>query len=426
MDESIRDLLVRGIAAAKAKEKHEARFYLEWVLRLDPPLDQRVEAWFWLSEVCDDLKEKRSCLEEVLAYQPGHQPARRSLAILDGRLDPDEIVDPDHLTSEKVENNQPLLSRSFTCPRCGGRMVFQPDGLSLACEYCQGGQQISRQISSQDQPGTRGDFTIAMATARGHTSLVDTRSFDCKACGAIFLLSPQVVSLTCPYCASVYVIETAENRTLIPPDLLIPFSFAQAQASRLLSDWIKVNNLEIAPTGLYGLYLPVWRFTLSARLADTEQDQGNNESPHSYARDIFLLQDIMIPASLSLPDIRADFFQQFDIRQALLYDPGYLADWPAETYQISLSDASLKARWQMIEHLSSEKGKTIHSSNGSQSKTSLDLLIQSYQLILVPVWIACLDNHERTLTLVLNGQNGVIFTDRPLRKGWLSRLAKAI
>jgi Zn finger protein HypA/HybF involved in hydrogenase expression len=418
MDESIRDLLVRGIAAAKVNEKIEARFYLEWALRLDPPLDQRVEALFWLSEACDDSREKRGYLEEVLAYQPGHQPARRSLAILDGRLDPGEIVDPDILPAEKSADSQPLQSISFTCPQCGGRMVFQPDGLSLTCEYCESGRQIIRQAGRE----TGRDFTVAMATARGHTHPVDTRSFECKACGAVFQLSPQVISLTCPYCESVYVIESAENRATIPPDLLIPFSLDRSQAHILLSDWIKANDLEKVPARLYGIYLPVWHFTLSGRWPDTEKDQQKNERLLSYHRDIFLLKDVIIPASTSIPGIKADFFQHFDLKHAAPYDPAYLADWPAETYQISLSDASLQARWQLIEQLNAESGLTIRSSNGSQGTTSMDLLVQSYQLILVPAWIAHLNNQGQPLKLVVNGQDGKIFTDQPLRSGWLSRL----
>lgn len=63
MSESVRDLLVRGVAAAKDGAKDEARFYLEWALRLDPSDEQRIKAWLWLGEVCDDLAQKRNYLD---------------------------------------------------------------------------------------------------------------------------------------------------------------------------------------------------------------------------------------------------------------------------------------------------------------------------------------------------------------------------
>ena len=78
MSESVRALLVRGVAAAKtgqARDKEEARFYLEWVLRRDDATsDQKASAWLWLSQIEDDPKKKRDCLENVLAWDPANSP----------------------------------------------------------------------------------------------------------------------------------------------------------------------------------------------------------------------------------------------------------------------------------------------------------------------------------------------------------------
>ena len=93
MSEAARELLVRGVTAARANSEEEARFHLEWVLRTDADLEQKTEAWYWLSRLARDPSERRACLENVLAGCPGHPEARRDLAILDGRLDPAEIVD---------------------------------------------------------------------------------------------------------------------------------------------------------------------------------------------------------------------------------------------------------------------------------------------------------------------------------------------
>src|SRR5512136_3250993 len=98
MSETARELLVRGVAAAKtgqARDKEEARFYLEWVLRSgDGASDQKAAAWLWLSQIEDDPQKKRDCLEHVLAWDPANVAARRGLAILDGRLKAEDIFDP--------------------------------------------------------------------------------------------------------------------------------------------------------------------------------------------------------------------------------------------------------------------------------------------------------------------------------------------
>lgn len=92
-----RDLLVRGIAAAKAGGKDEARFFLEKFLRLDPPMEMRTEAWRYLAEITDHPSEKRDYIGRILAFDPTDGSARRALALLDGRLDPADIVNPDRV-----------------------------------------------------------------------------------------------------------------------------------------------------------------------------------------------------------------------------------------------------------------------------------------------------------------------------------------
>src|SRR5438046_101481 len=96
MSNSAGDLLIYGEAAAQANSRDEARFYLEWVLRSDADLEQEADAWYWLSRIADDPSEKRNCLENVLAASPNYPEARRDLAILDGQLNPKEIVDTFH------------------------------------------------------------------------------------------------------------------------------------------------------------------------------------------------------------------------------------------------------------------------------------------------------------------------------------------
>src|SRR5450830_509938 len=99
-DDASHDILVNGIAAFRAKEYDLARHYLEWYLRLDPPLEKRMDA----------------------------------LTLMDGKLDPAQIVHPDRITTVSTpETPEAADARRFACPNCGGRMVFTPDGQGLAC-----------------------------------------------------------------------------------------------------------------------------------------------------------------------------------------------------------------------------------------------------------------------------------------------------
>ena len=95
--QSVRDLLVRGVAAAKSGDEEEAFYYLERVLLTESSDEERAKAWLWLSSLYDEPGARRKCLQQVLAHQPQNVLARRGLAVLDGRLDPDDIIDPDKL-----------------------------------------------------------------------------------------------------------------------------------------------------------------------------------------------------------------------------------------------------------------------------------------------------------------------------------------
>ena len=137
------DLLSRGRAAAKSGEKAEAVRYLERCLAQDAASDVRMEALYWLSEASDDLKVKRDCLEEILANNLGDARARRKLALLDGKLKVEEIVDPDHIPAPPMRSAPEAVAQAFICPKCGGRRVFAPDGQTLVCEYCEQQEKVS-------------------------------------------------------------------------------------------------------------------------------------------------------------------------------------------------------------------------------------------------------------------------------------------
>ena len=130
MSESARDLLVRGIAAARAGYAEEARWYLERVLRTDTTGEQRRDTYVWLSDISKDAASKRKHLENAFAEAPHDPDIRRRLAILDGRLNPNEMVQHGIPTAPRAEPGPSL------CPECGGPLIFTADGTERQCERC--------------------------------------------------------------------------------------------------------------------------------------------------------------------------------------------------------------------------------------------------------------------------------------------------
>ncbi len=90
-----KELLRTGILNAKNGDKESARRYLDRAIYISNDHEVLAEAWFWISQVLEDQAEQRKALENCLTHDLHHARARRALAILEGKLKADEIVDPD-------------------------------------------------------------------------------------------------------------------------------------------------------------------------------------------------------------------------------------------------------------------------------------------------------------------------------------------
>jgi len=395
----------------KTGDRAAARRYAERALLTVDDVETRVKASFILSQVTDDPKEKRDLLETVLAYDRTHAEARRALAILDGKLKPEDIVDADNLPAQSTEQAR---ADRFTCPKCGARRVFAPDGHSLLCENCGYNDSLA-----MDGEADESDFFTAMATAKGHRKPVAMQVFHCQGCGAEFILALGVISATCAYCDSPHVVRLGQSRELIEPEGVIPHAFTQKQAIQLLVKWVEQNKLKPGRKVDFprGVYLPLWTFDLggairySGNMVETDDDPfGQRQRRVVRMTDEYpvLVNDWPIPASQKIVARFARLLPTFDLTAVKPYDPRYLADWPAEVYDISMSNASLEARSQVFaqyrERLPSEQLSQLTNINLS----SAGMAIESFKLVLLPVWMTEIPLDGKTLPLLINGQNGKI------------------
>ena len=418
-DSDTRDLLVRGIAAAKAKETGEASFFLKWLMRLDPPAEERVEALYWLSEICTDPAEQRGYLEEMLANDQGEPRARRMLAILDGKLNSAEIIDPDRLAQPAPQEPAQTGADRFTCPHCGGRMTYTPDGQSLTCESCESRQHLVQPAGGAGEV-KEDDFVVAMATARGHLQPSTLHTFTCQGCGAVFILPPDQVTVTCPYCCSNYAVKQPQTQSTIAPEGVIPFSVNELEALQNFRAWLEaepaVGPTKVAPG--QGMYLPVWSFSIDGKITwrGTQSSHGlwlpvEGEEP-------VLFDNVLVLATRRLPDSLRPAIYRFDLAQLVPYDDRYLASWIAETYQVPVAEASLDARQFILE----QEKKVVLGKQTAQVRdlilNSANIQVEAYKLVLLPVWLTHYTLGDKQFRVLINGQNGEVFGEHPETGMW--------
>ncbi|MBM3123990.1 MAG: hypothetical protein FJZ87_02835 [Chloroflexi bacterium] len=412
-----KDLLRTGIIEAKAGNREGARRYLDRAIYMAGTHEVLSEAWFWMAEVTDEAGDKRKALENCLSHDLRHARARRALAILDGRLKADEIIDPDRLPPAS-EGLRRADARRFMCPKCGGRMSYAPDGQKLVCEYCSRGQALS------SGPAVEKDFLLAMATARGHGRPLQEQVFHCNGCGAEFILPPKLISAACVYCDSPHVVSLEKTRDLLAPDGIIPHAFTQKRAVKLLIQWVEQNDLqpEKQVDLPRGLYLPLWTFDIggevdyTAEVAKSDEDTTPPLNPRypvpTSIEDKYpvMMDDLPLPASRKTSAVLLKLIPAFDLTSAKPYDPRYLASWPAEIYDVPMAEASLDARSQAYQQTLREMPDRLSPMHILHT-SSASLAVDSFKLILIPIWMTEIPFGGREHLVLINGQNGNVASD---------------
>jgi uncharacterized CHY-type Zn-finger protein len=414
MSDSTRDLLVRGIAAAKAGDKKEAFFYLEWALRLEPPLHQKIDAWYWLSEVSTDIHVQREFLEKIVINDASDGRARRKLAILDGKLDPDEIIDPNLISQASHPDPRESSIERFTCSQCGGRMTYTADGQSLLCEYCESRHWLA-QAAGKSSSVQESDFHVAMATKRGHIHPIWAHSVTCGGCGAVFILEAGQVSHVCPYCLTPYALDQIHDVEIVPPDGIIPLVLSEDQASKYFTTWLEreMPDFVCEKSTLQLVYLPVWTFDLGGQVSWNCQIKKDRKWVQLNGQEIVYHNDMPILATRHLLEVLHPALSGFDLSKLVDFDRRYLAGVKAENYQISAGDASLVARKIALDD-QREKILSKISSQVSQFRIdSTKIIVEAFRLAYIP---ACLVQYEiagKNYHGMINGQTGDVQMQRP-------------
>ena len=131
---------------------------------------------------------------------------------------------------------------------------------------------------------------------------------------------------------------------------------------------------------------------------------------------------VLVAASARLSPECAEELRTFDLKQAVPFDERYLADWPAETYQISVGDASLEARRWTYEFEKQSVRQRMLRRVRDLSFHSLGIAIEAFQLVLLPLWLGHYNLNGNRFEVVVNGRSAAVRGQRP--QNWLEKLLK--
>ena len=327
----------------------------------------------------------------------------------------------------------------FACPACGGEAHWHPGRQTLVCPYCG-----TESDAPAGDPGTivEHDLAGALRSLAGQRRgwQTDRRSVRCQSCRAVSVLDPARQAQNCEFCGSAQLVPYEETEPAFAPQSVVPFKLTAADARARIRAWY--GKLWFAPNALkrkaltdtvHGIYLPYWTFDArvnahwtaeSGRYHYTDrtvhhggrgQTQRVREirwSPAAGSLEHFF-DDDLVCASVGVHPRLLRGIEPFPMQALRPYDPGYVAGWVVERYQVPLPQGAERSRAQMNQQLVALCAARVPGDTYRNLHVRADWRDQTFKHVLAPVWLMSYDYGRRSYQCVINGASGAIRGEYP-------------
>lgn len=406
------------------------------------------DPWIWLSATTDDKTERLDHLENAVILEPAHPLARDALAIAQGAVS---------LAKGSQKPGKRSEAKVADCPRCGGELHYGPGATAVRCEYCDHRLELQRTNLIDGKATLLGDLQL-QRRLRGQTWKEVKRVVHCQACGAHLTMN-HYLAKQCVFCGSTSVLAEDSQQAFEQPDGFLPFGLDERQAitaigkaqrstSQRLKSWWAGQKQEIV--GLQALYLPFWVFdgfvevrapvvrrsehgasgdrlttaweaAMARGLADSSNRRGQLDRPpltgsSTLAKQLMMFDNLVYSAMDFPPAWLLKQLLPYRLRAVVPYEPRLLANWPAalyhrdvevvvqEAYNLMLAKAVWRKRSLMLSQ----------ASDYAQLRQTFQVTTVTYQLILLPVWVALARREKEQRLVLVNGQTGRVVFSSPL------------
>jgi Zn finger protein HypA/HybF involved in hydrogenase expression len=322
----------------------------------------------------------------------------------------------------------------FHCPACGAEANWNPARQALICPYCGVESPATLQVRGADTVIIEHDLAVALRaipdSARGWQAT--KTSVRCQSCQAISVFDPSAVGGRCEFCGSTALVPYDQVKDSFRPESLLPLKVSESQARDLIRAWYgrqwlapnRFKGQSLTDT-VKGIYLPYWTFDAKADARWTAEAgtyyyvRENNRSVRrvtwrpasgelSHAFD-----DELVCASVGVDGAKLRKIEPFPTDSLVPFDPGYLAGWTVERYQIDLVAAAERSRQQMQAELRSLCGRQVPGDTYRNLIVDATFTDQTFKHILAPVWLVTYVYGPKSYQVVVNGVTGEIAGSRP-------------
>jgi DNA-directed RNA polymerase subunit RPC12/RpoP len=330
---------------------------------------------------------------------------------------------------------EPVTARpEYHCPSCGAEAHWSPARGALVCPYCGTASKATLETRGTDTVIVEHDLVAALRgipdSARGWQAA--KTSVRCQSCQAISVFDAGRVGQRCDFCGSAALVPHEQVKDAFRPESLLPLRVAEPQARERIRGWF--GSLWFAPgrfaaraltDTLKGVYVPYWTFDARADASWTA------EAGHYYHVEVngrrerrvrwtpaagslaHVFDDELVGASRGVPPGLLRGVEPFPTDALVPYDPGYLAGWVVERYQIDLVEAAEQSRSRMDSRLRELCSRQVPGDTQRNLHVRASYSAQTFKHILAPLWLATYAYGGRVRQVVVNGVTGKVAGDRP-------------
>jgi hypothetical protein len=317
----------------------------------------------------------------------------------------------------------------YHCPACGAEASWNPAKQALICQFC--GTESPAELKQRDAATVVVEHDLAEALraipdeARGWRA--EKTSVRCQSCQAVSVFDASKVGQRCDFCGSTQLVPYEQVKDAFTPESLLPLQVDEPKARDLIRSWYR--NRWFAPNKLRSkaltdtvkaVYLPYWTFDAHAFASWTAEsgtytgkDRKNIRWTPASGQLSYFFDDDLVAASRGVNPVYLRGAEPFPTDTLIPYDPGYLAGWTVERYQIDLVNAATQSRRQMESALRSMCAREVPGDTHRNLQVRSTFSEQRFKHILVPVWLLTYTFGTKTYQVVLNGVTGKIAGGRP-------------
>jgi DNA-directed RNA polymerase subunit RPC12/RpoP len=418
-------ILHDGILAAKNDRRDIAYSLLNQAIELNGT-DAR--PYVWLAEISDDPQEKISYLEQAVVLDPNNAAARRELAVLTGKIAPQEVLPIGHSsTAVRTEGGLEAQAQSFTCPQCGGRMSFSILATGLACPFC-GFVGNAAPVSHSETVADRAEQVLdfVLPTASGHDWAENQKRVACGQCGALTILPAELKSAECPYCGSNQFVLTAAAERIVDPQVIALMKLDARQVAAQVKSWLGKGMLApddllraVQRIRLRPAYYSFWTFdgTVEVRWS-CEVKEGSGRYAIWVNRDgveSSFFDDILVPGMKALEPHDLEMIEPFNLKEVLEFKPEQVVGWPTLIYNRSLAEASLMAREQVTRKVRATLSARVEAGREKRNfqTRGSGWSGMTFKHVLLPLWTGMYRYKGKDFRLLVNGQTGKVGGEKP-------------